>query len=328
MPSTEASRFMSRVIDVAAGALRNAQGEILLAQRPAGKHMAGFWEFPGGKFEPGETAWQALVRELSEELGVDVQGGFPLITLVHEYSDRTIRLHVWEVNDWFGEPQSLDQQALEWVKPESMPSWDLLPADKPIVTALQLPNRYAISPDFSKAEWPVIECWLQGLVEKKVTLFQWRQSAASADVAKQVAEWAKKNGLVALLNGVYDSSVFDLAAEYGYSGVHLKSTGFCEDAKNIKASAKSLGLRWLAGSCHSDEELGMAKELGFDFAVLGPLQQTQSHASAAPIGWEQFRSWATEAGLPVYALGGCSETDIDLAHENGAQGIAGISTFL
>jgi len=130
----------SEEIHVVAGALRDPQGRVLIAQRPRGRHMAGRWEFPGGKLAPGEKPLEGLRRELAEELGVAVQDARLLIRLRHEYPDRSVLLDVWQVIRYEGEPKSLDQQALDWVLPDELPRRDLLEADRGIVTALRLPR--------------------------------------------------------------------------------------------------------------------------------------------------------------------------------------------
>jgi len=117
--------------------LVNADGGVLIAQRLPGTHMAGRWEFPGGKLETGEGPRQGLDRELREELGIDVQDAEPLLKLSHRYADRHVHLDVWLVTEFRGEPQSLEGQALQWVSPEQLHRIDLLEADAPIIEALR-----------------------------------------------------------------------------------------------------------------------------------------------------------------------------------------------
>jgi 8-oxo-dGTP diphosphatase len=124
------------VIDVVAGALFDAAGRVLIAQRPAGKFLAGRWEFPGGKLHEGESAYDGLVRELREELGVEVHAAERVIRYSHEYGDRSVWLDLWAVTDWSGEPRGLDGQALKWVHPGRLHEEDLLEADAPMVAAL------------------------------------------------------------------------------------------------------------------------------------------------------------------------------------------------
>jgi len=127
-------------IHVIAGALSDRQGRVLIAQRPRGRHMAGRWEFPGGKLAFGEDSYDGLRRELAEELGVIVREARPLIRLRHDYPDRRVLLDVWQVTAYDGEPKSLESQALTWARPDELPSHDLLEADRAIVTALRLPR--------------------------------------------------------------------------------------------------------------------------------------------------------------------------------------------
>lgn len=124
-------------LDVVAGALFDAAGRVLIAQRPAGKPLAGSWEFPGGKLDPGERPYDALVRELREELGVEVQAAVPVIKYEYDYPRRRVRLDLWRVTCFRGEPRSLDLQALRWVKLDELESANLLEADLPMIPALR-----------------------------------------------------------------------------------------------------------------------------------------------------------------------------------------------
>ena len=123
-------------IDVAAGVLRDSQGRVLIAQRPAGSHQEGWWEFPGGKLSLDETPADALRRELAEELGIAVNRAEALITYAHVYPERKVNLHVSLVLDYDGQPAGAEGQALRWVRVEKLLEVGLLPADEPIVDAL------------------------------------------------------------------------------------------------------------------------------------------------------------------------------------------------
>ena len=128
-------------VHVVAAAVTDADGRVLIAQRPEGKHLAGGWEFPGGKLEPGEAREAGLARELLEELGITITTPRPLIRVRHTYPTREVLLDMWVVTRFQGEPRGLDGQALRWCAQDDLPEADLLPADKPIVAALRLPER-------------------------------------------------------------------------------------------------------------------------------------------------------------------------------------------
>ena len=130
------------LIHVVAAAVTDGTGRVLIAQRPAGKHLAGGWEFPGGKLEPGEERLAGLARELREELGITTMGtARPLIRVHHAYPSREVLLDMWVVNRYSGEPRGLDGQALRWCTQDELDAVELLPADKPIVAALRLPEQ-------------------------------------------------------------------------------------------------------------------------------------------------------------------------------------------
>lgn len=125
------------VVLVVAGALFDGAGRVLIAERPAGKHQAGRWEFPGGKVAAGEPESRALARELREELGVQVVASRPFMRLAHEYADRNVELSMWLVDCFAGDPRGLDGQQLKWVPPERLTEEDILEADRPFILALQ-----------------------------------------------------------------------------------------------------------------------------------------------------------------------------------------------
>ena len=121
---------------VVAAAVFDEKGSVLIAQRPEGKHMAGWWEFPGGKVASGESDAEALVRELREELGVESSAHSLITTMSHEYPDRIVDLVLWHASIASGEPRGLDGQKLQWVSCQSLGNVGLLPADLPLIPAL------------------------------------------------------------------------------------------------------------------------------------------------------------------------------------------------
>ena len=129
---------MTDLLLVVAGALVDTDGRVLICQRPEGKEMSGLWEFPGGKVEPGETPEAALVRELNEELGVEVgvRCLAPLSFVSYDYGDFHLLMPLFVTRKWSGSPQALEQQRLQWVAPKRLAEFPMPPADVPLITAL------------------------------------------------------------------------------------------------------------------------------------------------------------------------------------------------
>ncbi|MFT6531033.1 MAG: 8-oxo-dGTP diphosphatase [Limimaricola cinnabarinus] len=128
-----------KIVLVSAVALIDADGRVLLAQRPVGKSMAGLWEFPGGKVEPGESPEAALIRELHEELGIDTQESClaPLTFASHAYESFHLLMPLFACRRWQGQPHGRENQALEWVRPNRLRDYPMPPADLPLIPVLR-----------------------------------------------------------------------------------------------------------------------------------------------------------------------------------------------
>ena len=154
-----------KIVNVAVGILMRPDGQVLLGQRPAGKPYEGWWEFPGGKFEPGEDAAQAAVRELEEELDIHVLASQPWVVREHVYEHAHVRLHFRRVTAWEGEPRGREGQQLAWRALDAIDVEPLLPASLDPIRWLSLPAVYAISDASARGidEWlQCLERWLEG----------------------------------------------------------------------------------------------------------------------------------------------------------------------
>lgn len=125
-------------VQVVAGILRDASGRVLIAERVGGGPFHGLWEFPGGKIHEHEAPEQALARELIEEIGVAPLAAESFMNISHKYSDRHVAIEFFLVSEWQDEPSGVEGQALKWVKIEELYAEDLLPADLPVIDALQM----------------------------------------------------------------------------------------------------------------------------------------------------------------------------------------------
>ena len=301
------------IVEVVAAVIERPDGRFLLAQRPAGKVYAGYWEFPGGKVEPGEQLPAALARELHEELGIDVEIAHPWIVQMYTYAHATVRLNFFRVRAWRGEPHGKEDQQLAWQHVSTLAVAPLLPANAPVLRALRLPFEYAITHAGEIGTEQQLSRLAQRLAQG-LRLIQVREKGMPAPemgrFAAAVIALAHPHGAQVLIN-----SDIELSLRLGADGVHLA-------AAQLSRLERRPALGWCAASCHNAAELARAAQLGVDFAVLGPVQGTPSHPDSMPLGWKGFAALARGACLPVFALGGMKPDDLESAWRCGAQGIA------
>ena len=297
---------MAQIVEVAAAVIERADGSFLLAQRPAGKAYAGWWEFPGGKVEAGEPAERALARELHEELGIEVHTAYPWLTRMHVYEHATVRLNFFRVVEWSGEPHGREQQAFVWQRLDAPMAEPMLPANAPVLASLTLPQEYAVT-DAESLGTDFVLSRLSLRLDEGLRLIQIRDKDLPDrnGFAEEVVGLAHRHGAKVLVNG--GPSVGD--------GIHYPAQQL------MKLDERPSGVL-AAASCHTREELERAMKLGMDFAVLGPVKATASHYAARPISWNGFTRIAHGASIPVYAIGGLHRGDLDQARRAGAHGIA------
>jgi 8-oxo-dGTP diphosphatase len=310
------SQQITSLVDVAVGVVTRADGRVLLAERPGGKPSAGYWEFPGGKFKPGESPSEALARELHEELGVELDAAYPWITREHSYPHMKVRLHLYRVLNWHGEAQGREGQQVSWQDPAAIGVAPLLSANHDIVRALNLPQVYAIT---NASRFGINEFMerLRTALDKGVRLIQVRERNSApeqlAQIARQVVALAHQYDAQVLVNG--DEST---AVRTGADGAHLQAGQLMQ----CKALPNT---RLVGASCHNREELLRAAELGVDFVVLSPVLPTRSHPGAPTLGWERFAELCLDLPMPVFALGGMRLDMIETAMTHSAHGVALLS---
>lgn len=304
-------------LQVAVAVIEDVRGRILLAQRPAKGHLAGLWEFPGGKLEPGETLAQALHREVWEELGLRVLAHRPLIRIRHDYGEKRVLLDAHRVTAWEGVPRGLEGQPLAWVTPEQLSGYPLPPADRPIVNAIRLPERYLIAtPD--SADPKCFRQRLAGALAGGIRLLQFRPLGLSRGAALSLLALCRELCAPCQARVLVSSRLLPWLPPGAQPDIHLTARDL------LALERRPPGASWVSASCHDREELLRAQRLGLDFVVLSPVRATASHPGAAPIGWRQFAAWVAESRIPVYAMGGVGGLSPEVAWGFGAQGIAGI----
>ena len=309
----------STPIHVVAAAISDQQGRILIAKRPDHLHKGGLWEFPGGKLEPGESIQHGLVRELDEELGIQPIESEPLICITHHYPECSIKLDIYRVTQFNGLPHGCEGQPIRWLLPEEM-QMELFPeADRPVINALRLPDRYLITGADPGQPAQFLQR-LEESLQSGIRLVQLRAHQLDVSAYQQLAVDALAccrrydarlllNRPESELNGVVD-------------GLHLTSHRLMRLQQRPVAADRLLG-----ASCHNLSELQQAEALGVDYVLLSPVQPTGSHPDAPPLGWDRFAELVAQVNRPVFALGGMQPADLPQAKQRGGQGIAAISQF-
>jgi len=301
-------------VEVAAAVIERPDGAFLMASRPPGKVYAGWWEFPGGKVEAGESARQALDRELKEELGITVTHAHPWLNRAFEYEHASVMLRFFRVTGWTGDPHPHEgQEQLAWVidpaRPDVAP---ILPANGPILKGLSLPLVLGISAVAELGEVAFLRR-LQAALDRGLRLVQWREKTMNAEnqqrVLTEVALRCREAGARLLVNG--DPA---LARQFD-AGLHLPSAP-------LMALAERPGFDWVGASCHDERELDKAAQLELDYVLLGPVQPTASHPGAPSLGWARLAQRLRDYPLPVFALGGLTGADLEHARSLGAHGVA------
>jgi 8-oxo-dGTP diphosphatase len=302
-----------RIVRVAAAVLLQPGGDVLLAQRPPGKPYEGYWEFPGGKLEPGETPHRALVRELHEELGITVTRAAPWLVQEFVYPHAHVELNFFRVFEWTGTLHGHDGQAFAWQVPGRFSVAPLLPANTRILAALSLPPVYGITCAEDSDEDAFLARAAVAL-GRGLKLLQLRDKSWPGErrlaFARRLLPLAHEHGARVLWNGTAAD-----ARAAGCDGVHWP------EAALLQARERPAGML-VAASCHTREALARAGELDLDFAVLGPVAATPTHPDAVPIGWDGFAERVAATRVPVFALGGLTAADLPTAVAQGAHGVA------
>ena len=309
---------MSPPIDVAVGILIRDDGSFLLAQRPAGKPMAGYWEFPGGKLETGESVFEALAREFDEELSLRIATASAWVQRVVSYPHATVRLHFWrsfgEGRGWHGTAQANEGQGFRWERIDRLTTEPWLAGAEPVKRWLRLPAIYAISQATTMGVPAFLAALDRQLAARAIAQLQLREPGMD-DVSfdalfDAVLERCEAGAVRLLVNSTHAERYWSRA-----SGVHLTS-------RDLMTTAVRPEVDWCFASCHDAHELERAAALALDAAVVGPVHPTASHPGAPALGWPAFAARVAATRLPVYAIGGLGTADLDDALKAGAHGVA------
>lgn len=306
------------LVHVAVGVIRDAQHRVLVARRAAHLHQGGLWEFPGGKVESGETVVQALVRELREELDITPLTIAPLIRIHHHYPDKSVLLDVHEVTEYTGEPRGLQQQPLQWVTVDDLPSYDFPAANQAIMTALRMPRVMLVTGAWQ--DQTEFEQRLERALQRGIRLVQLRAPMLAQQ--RYMALFARTRELCEGANALLLANTTpEIWQTLGRAhGLHLTSS----ELKRCRVRPVDRSML-LGASCHSVGELDAARQLGVDYVIIGHVEQTTTHPGVPSMGYARFAELAQASGLPVFAIGGMSRATLPHIRELGGYGIAAIS---
>jgi len=306
----------TRSIHVVAGVITDARGRVLLNRRTESRDMAGLWEFPGGKREPGESSEQALARELHEELGIEAEIGSWIMDVPQLYPDKQLTLEVRHVRSWKGTPRGREGQAITWVAPDKLSRYSMPPADLPVVAALREPASYLVLPPPGR-DAGARQQWLEQVHALVRAGFERiRLSVPNADPARRELIVQAIRGQRAPVQWLIDADL-ELARELG-TGVHLDGAQLATLAERPLPPGQLL-----AASCSDLAQLQDAQRLGCDFAVLGVAPDAATEKGGAALAWPAFAALRARVALPLYAPGESSdEGAVSMARRHGAQGIA------
>ena len=309
----------SNTVHVAVGVIKNKQNQFLISKRLNHLHQGGLWEFPGGKVEKNESVYDALCRELDEELAIQVVKAEPLIKITHTYSDKSVLLDVWLVEEFTGSATSQQQQPIKWVLSKDLSQYEFPAANQGIISSLSLPPYYAITGDFKDKE--DFHERLQHCLQSGITLIQLRVKNSTEEELDELLKLSiplcKKFKAKLLVN-----TTVNIIKKYNIDGIHLDSKNLLSCHRRPISKDKLL-----AASVHNVDELNQAMKIEVDFIVISPVLDTTSHPGANTLGWRELENLISVSSIPVFALGGMKRDLLSKAKQAGAQGIAAISEF-
>jgi 8-oxo-dGTP diphosphatase len=299
-------------IDVAVGVVARGDGAVLLGQRVAGKPYAGWWEFPGGKLEAGESVERALARELHEELGLDVVSSRPWVVREFVYPHARVRLHFRRVSDFRGEPASREGQAFVWRPPDRIDVAPLLPATVPVIGWLRLPTMCLLSGIGASGEERGLHA-LASALERAQAASSARSSVAPIVVlAEPTLEAQRFERLFYRIRSACSARGARLLVSDGHPPSFARAAdGVVVRAASLATHTRRPSAAIAAARCANPEDLVAAARLGFDFALADD-RCLPALARGAPL----------PVLLDVSADGAATGASVDAAQDAGAHGIA------
>ncbi|MBN4080671.1 Nudix family hydrolase [Beggiatoa alba] len=310
---------MKPKIHVAVGVIRNKEKKFLISKRHAHLHQGGLWEFPGGKVESNEAVYDALCRELNEELNIEVRQAKPLLQITHQYNDKHVLLDVWMVDAFDGVIESLQQQPFKWIAAAEFSNYSFPAANKAILNSLCLPPYYAITGKFQDKQDYLRN--LQYCLSSGIKLIQLRHKSNDIHTLVELAEVSmslceRENAKLMVNDDI------DFMEKCDVDGLHLNSQRVFQYSSRPISHNKLL-----AASVHNIKELQQAISIDVDFVVVSPVLETPSHPGSTLLNWNGLTELVSHSSIPIFALGGMKKELLSKVKQCGSYGIAAISEF-
>jgi 8-oxo-dGTP diphosphatase len=315
-------------IHVVAAVIENDKHEVLIAKRAEYQHQGGLWEFPGGKVEVGETAFDALQRELKEELDISIHVLNPFIKIWHKYPDSSIFLDIYTIYDFDGLPKGNEGQQVKWVSKKDLLNYNFPKANEKIVKAITCPEIISITaPNFTLADCTkqrvekLLSLNVDAVLLRTASLNDKEYMACVELFDKLTNEVSHEQKLSASIKLFINRPALVQDCHQA-SGLHLSVKELIKLPKTFKKQAMQM-----SASCHNEQELKAAQQAGCDFLFVSPVKTTNSHRESTLLTWQGFENLVACSNLPCIALGGMDLENLVTVKERGGFGVAGISNF-
>lgn len=308
---------------IAVGIVFNQHQQVLIAKRNDKQHLAGHWEFPGGKLERGESFKLALRRELFEEIGIELTSAIKILETHHTYDELNLNFQFFKVAHYLGDITPEENQQLRWVNLEELSSINFPSANKAVIDALTLPSHYMIADEYVSGSFIVPHVEKQ--LKQGVKLIQHR-ATESITQSEYVRNGIQIKKLCEKYHAAYVANCcLQWLDEIKPDAIHLSSNMLRQIAIN---NITDVSFQYLSASCHNEQELKLANKIGVRSVILGSVNASDSHPNGQVLGWKRFNELCCLANQPVYAIGGLTYDDYKVAQIYGAQGVAAIRAFI
>lgn len=331
MQTTEAN-FRANITEVVIGLIYNKADDLLIAQRTAQQSFAGFWEFPGGKIEPNESPQMALIRELKEELNIEVSDPQPCFTFLYPQTQpgKSLRFYVFKVKHFQGQPIGNEGQPIQYVPFAKLNHYRFPEANRIITNTLTLPTEYGITPDLATLgdQDAFIQQVCDSQARHQLKLLQLRTPSLAEHDYIQLAKTLRSCLQDKSCELVLNCSV-ETAMRLNSPAIHLSKRSQASLLSHLTNERLDyLQATFVSFAAHNEQDLLFQQSVPVNCTLLSPVKTTQTHPEAPPLGWQTFQDITQYSQTPVYALGGLIKADLSKAQAMGGYGIAGIGLAL